>query len=80
LIELAVGRYHLQVVAQHHQGLSQSLHNGIGVVARLPQLICTALELIDIDQHYHRSVDVVVEGAVGANSQVVPVVILVLYS
>ncbi len=72
IVERAVSDQYTQGFVEDHQRLGHSLDNRLGEVARLPHLLQTALELVDIIKNHHRPIDLVVLGAVGANAHSKP--------
>ena len=75
LLEEAIERltrgHHAQPRVQHQERLPHRGHDALGIFAGTPQRV-------DVDQHDHRAVDLVLQGLVGPDAQRVPPPSLVL--
>ena len=68
IAEGIVDVHQLVLPVDHNQGQRRICDDGVGEVARIPQLLLAPAGLIDIDQHQHQAVDLVVCGAIGADA------------
>ena len=70
LVERAAGGLNAQVLIQHQQWFADCGDDALGILV-------SALDRIHIDQHYDDAVDQIVHSSVGAESQRIPVALLV---
>jgi hypothetical protein len=66
-----------QLVIQNQQGLGSGLHDRLAVVPRTAHQIEAPLELIDVYQGEHDAADGAVRGAVGAETQLPPMPLVI---
>ena len=71
-VEGAIGAFDAQFVIEHQQRLAHGLDRVLGVIACGGGGLLGALLRVDVHQHQHRAVHLVVEGHVGAHAQGIP--------
>ena len=76
-VEGAVGAFDAQVGVEHEQRFAHGLDDVLGVIARGGDGLLAALEIVDVHQHQHRAVHLVVERQVGAHAQGIPAAVFV---
>ena len=72
LVEGPVGRPHPQVAVQHEQRFPHRLDDADGVVAGMLDFLLAPFEGINVDQHQDHAADLVVQGLVRPDVELVP--------
>ena len=79
VVERLVGGVDAQVGIENQQRIAHGADDRFGIVARGGDRQFAALQVVDVDEHQHRAVDLVVERQVRAHAQGKPAAVLVLH-
>ena len=68
-----------QLLRQNHKGISCRPENRFGVIARRRDFLLAPFERVNVRQHEHHAINLIIQSQIGADAQGIPAAFLVLH-